>query len=98
MAPDPSAPSLALSRDYLHRDRSEWLPSPAHGCKTQTTLSPSTRDGRHSGALDWVAFDYNTHVRLGILHRLTCYHGVSDIFRIPKFAASVCASQRDPAL
>ena len=28
----------------------------------------------------------------------TCYHGVSDIFRIPKLAATAFSSQRDPAL
>ncbi|WP_203912155.1 glycoside hydrolase family 2 TIM barrel-domain containing protein [Rhizocola hellebori] len=51
-----------------------------------------------AGALDWVSFDYNTTFDSPSCLDFTCYHGVSDIFRIPKFAASVFSSQRDPAL
>lgn len=50
-----------------------------------------------AGALDWVAFDYNTTFDTESCLDFTCYHGVSDIYRIPKFAASVFSSQRDPA-
>jgi beta-galactosidase len=45
-----------------------------------------------SGAIGWCAFDYNTHRDLGSGDRI-CYHGVSDIFRLPKFAADFYASQ-----
>jgi beta-galactosidase len=45
-----------------------------------------------SGAIGWCAFDYNTHRELGSGDRI-CYHGVSDIFRLPKFAADFYASQ-----
>ena len=51
-----------------------------------------------AGALDWVAFDYNTTFDSESCIDFTCYHGVSDTFRIPKMAASVFSSQRDPAL
>jgi beta-galactosidase len=52
-----------------------------------------------AGALGWVAFDYNTtFVTPPSCVDFTCYHGVSDIFRIPKIAAAAYASQRDPAL
>ena len=52
-----------------------------------------------AGAMGWVAFDYNTtFVTPPSCVDFTCYHGVSDIFRIPKIAASAFASQRDPAL
>lgn len=52
-----------------------------------------------SGAMGWAAFDYNTtFVTPPSCHDYTCYHGVSDIFRIPKIAAAAFASQRDPAL
>jgi len=52
-----------------------------------------------AGALGWVAFDYNTtFVTPPSCVDFTCYHGVSDIFRIPKIAAAAFASQRDPAL
>lgn len=49
-----------------------------------------------SGAIGWCAFDYNTHKDFGSGDRI-CYHGVSDMFRIPKYAAALYASQRDPA-
>ena len=45
-----------------------------------------------SGAIGWCAFDYNTHKDFGSGDRI-CYHGVMDMFRIPKYAASVYKSQ-----
>jgi beta-galactosidase len=51
---------------------------------------------RVAGAIGWCAFDYNTHVEFGSGDRI-CYHGVMDIFRLPKHAAYVYASQVDPA-
>ncbi|MEO1440760.1 MAG: glycoside hydrolase family 2 TIM barrel-domain containing protein [Chloroflexota bacterium] len=48
-----------------------------------------------SGAIGWCAFDYNTHKEFGSGDRI-CYHGVMDIFRLPKWAAYVYASQQDP--
>jgi beta-galactosidase len=51
---------------------------------------------RVAGAIGWCAFDYNTHVEFGSGDRI-CYHGVMDIFRLPKFAAYAYASQIDPA-
>lgn len=47
------------------------------------------------GAIGWCAFDYNTHREFGAGDRI-CYHGVSDIFRLPKFAAYFYESQIDP--
>ncbi|QEJ96234.1 glycoside hydrolase family 2 protein [Treponema phagedenis] len=48
------------------------------------------------GAIGWCAFDYNTHYNFGSGDRI-CYHGVMDMFRIPKFAAAVYASQMPPS-
>ncbi len=48
-----------------------------------------------AGAIGWCAFDYNTHREFGSGDRI-CYHGVMDIFRLPKFAAYFYKSQRDP--
>lgn len=48
-----------------------------------------------TGAIGWCAFDYNTHVSFGAGDRV-CYHGVCDIFRLPKFAADFYASQQPP--
>lgn len=48
--------------------------------------------GGVSGAIGWCAFDYNTHKEFGAGDRI-CYHGVMDIFRLPKYAAYAYASQ-----
>jgi beta-galactosidase len=54
---------------------------------------------RIAGATGWAAFDYNTtFVTPPSCENFTCYHGVSDIFRIPKISAAAFASQRDPVL
>ncbi len=49
---------------------------------------------RISGAIGWCAFDYNTHRDFGSGDRI-CYHGVMDMFRIPKEAAFAYFSQQD---
>ncbi len=49
------------------------------------------------GAIGWCAFDYNTHDNFGSGDRI-CYHGVMDIFRLPKFAADFYASQTPPSV
>lgn len=54
-------------------------------------------DEKYAGGLGWCAFDYNTHDYFGSGDRI-CYHGVSDIFRIPKPAAGFYMSQIDPAI
>lgn len=48
-----------------------------------------------AGASGWCAFDYNTHQDFGSGDRI-CYHGVCDMFRLPKFAAYFYRSQQDP--
>jgi beta-galactosidase len=53
-------------------------------------------DDTYAGGLGWCAFDYNTHDYFGSGDRI-CYHGVSDIFRIPKPAAGFYKSQCDPS-
>ncbi len=50
---------------------------------------------QYAGGIGWCAFDYNTHFNFGSGDRI-CYHGVSDIFRIPKPAAFFYKSQCDP--
>ena len=47
-----------------------------------------------SGCIGWCAFDYNTHKEFGSGDRI-CYHGVMDMFRNPKPAAAVYASQAE---
>lgn len=52
-------------------------------------------DPHIAGAFGWCAFDYNTHYDFGSGDRI-CYHGVMDMFRIPKYAAHFYGSQVDP--
>lgn len=47
-----------------------------------------------SGSIGWCMFDYNTHKDFGSGDRI-CYHGVCDMFRNLKMAASVYASESD---
>jgi beta-galactosidase len=51
-------------------------------------------NGDTAGALSWVFADYNTHCQFGSGDRI-CYHGVLDMFRIPKFAAYGYSAQRE---
>jgi beta-galactosidase len=52
-------------------------------------------DERYAGGIAWCAFDYASHRYFGSGDRI-CYHGVSDIFRLPKPAAGFYRSQCDP--
>ncbi|HWB83913.1 MAG TPA: glycoside hydrolase family 2 TIM barrel-domain containing protein [Bryobacteraceae bacterium] len=52
-------------------------------------------DDRYAGGIAWCAFDYASHRYFGSGDRI-CYHGVSDIFRLPKPAAGFYRSQSDP--
>jgi len=52
-------------------------------------------DENISGAIGWCAFDYNTHFQFGSGDRI-CYHGVMDMFRIPKLASGFYKSQVSP--
>jgi beta-galactosidase len=49
-----------------------------------------------AGAIGWCAFDYHTHKEFGSGDRI-CYHGVMDIYRLPKMAAYYYRSQKSPA-
>ncbi|MCM1533656.1 MAG: hypothetical protein NC099_03275 [Corallococcus sp.] len=46
-----------------------------------------------AGCFGWCMFDYNTHKDFGSGDRI-CYHGVLDMFRNPKWASGVFASNR----
>jgi beta-galactosidase len=52
-------------------------------------------DPRYAGGIAWCAFDYASHRYFGSGDRI-CYHGVSDIFRLPKPAAGFYRSQCEP--
>ncbi|MBP2551510.1 beta-galactosidase [Neorhizobium galegae] len=66
-----------------------------HVTRHLQVLNAMYGDPSISGAIGWCAFDYNTHRDFGSGDRI-CHHGVMDMFREPKFAASVYASQCAP--
>ncbi|RJX75279.1 glycoside hydrolase family 2 protein [Vibrio sinensis] len=66
-----------------------------HVTRHLRVLDASFANPNISGAIAWCLFDYNTHQDFGSGDKI-CYHGIMDAFRIPKFAASVYASQMNP--
>ena len=48
------------------------------------------------GAIGWCMFDYNTHSDHSRQEKI-CYHGVMDMFRVPKWASYLYRSQKDPS-
>ncbi len=68
----------------------------AHALRHAHILDTAMGDARVSGCIGWCAFDYRTHKDFGSGDRI-CYHGVADVFRIPKYAAAVYASQVAPS-
>ncbi len=65
-----------------------------HALRHMRVLDTMMGSSRISGAIGWCMSDYNTHKDFGSGDRI-CYHGVSDMFRIPKLAWYVYASQQD---
>ncbi len=63
-----------------------------HTKRHYNVLAAAASDEHVSGSIGWCAFDYHTHFDFGAGDRI-CYHGVSDIFRNPKFAASAYSAQ-----
>lgn len=66
-----------------------------HALRHARVQSLAAATGGVSGAIGWCAFDYNTHREFGAGDRI-CYHGVMDMFRLPKYAARFYESQIDP--
>lgn len=55
------------------------------------------KDPHISGAIGWCMADYNTHKDFGSGDKI-CYHGVMDMFRIPKYASACYRSQADEGI
>lgn len=47
------------------------------------------------GAIGWCMFDYNTHFDHAYQDKI-CYHGIMDMYRVPKWASYLYRSQKDP--
>lgn len=65
-----------------------------HALRHANVLNDFYANKNITGAIGWCMFDYNTHQDFGSGDHI-CYHGVLDMFRNPKLAASVYASQSD---
>lgn len=57
-------------------------------------LEDMRKEDKILGAIGWCMFDYNTHKEFGSGDKI-CYHGVMDMYRIPKDSAYVYGSQQD---
>lgn len=65
-----------------------------HALRHARVLADAAAQKDIAGCLGWCLFDYNTHRDFGSGDGI-CYHGVTDMFRNPKPAAAVYASQKD---
>lgn len=59
-----------------------------HAIRHANVLNAIAGESDIAGSFGWCMFDYNTHKDFGSGDRI-CYHGVMDMFRNPKLAASV---------
>jgi beta-galactosidase len=66
-----------------------------HAMRHARVQNQIASDKQYAGGIGWCAFDYNTHANFCSGDRV-CYHGVSDIFRIPKPSAGFYRAQCDP--
>ncbi len=66
----------------------------SHALRHANVLADAAAEDDIAGTFGWCMFDYNTHKDFGSGDRI-CYHGVMDMFRNPKLAAAVYASQQD---
>ena len=64
-----------------------------HAMRHLRVMNEALGRGRPHREISWCAFDYNTHGGFGSGDKI-CYHGVSDMFRIPKYAGLALMSQR----
>ncbi|MGI6742012.1 MAG: glycoside hydrolase family 2 protein [Brevefilum sp.] len=67
----------------------------AHALKHANIHNQQFGHPKIAGGIGWCAFDYATHQEFGSGDRI-CYHGVMDIFRLPKWAAYFYKSQQSP--
>lgn len=65
-----------------------------HAIRHANVLNAINEQEDIAGSFGWCMFDYNTHMDFGSGDRI-CYHGVMDMFRNPKLAADIYASQSD---
>ncbi|MDD5922503.1 MAG: glycoside hydrolase family 2 TIM barrel-domain containing protein [Eubacteriales bacterium] len=102
VTPDEDRPYL-ISECNGHMYPTKTFDSEAHRTEHMlrhaNVLDAVLGEGGISGVFSWCMFDYNTHPDFGSGDRI-CYHGVMDMYRNPKLAASLYAAQQeeDPVL
>lgn len=65
-----------------------------HALRHARVLNAIAGEEEIAGSFGWCMADYNTHKDFGSGDRI-CYHGVLDMFRNPKLAAAIYASQQE---
>lgn len=65
-----------------------------HLLRYARVINLSNKRNNTAGAIGWCMSDYNTHKDFGSGDKI-CYHGISDMFRIDKLAASFFRAQQD---
>ena len=65
-----------------------------HAIRHANVLNQVALEPDIAGSFGWCMADYNTHKDFGSGDRI-CYHGVMDMFRNPKLAADIYASQQE---
>ncbi|MDD3348392.1 MAG: glycoside hydrolase family 2 TIM barrel-domain containing protein [Bacilli bacterium] len=65
-----------------------------HALRHYRVLNAAAKSDNIVGSIGWCFTDYNTHKDFGSGDNV-CYHGVMDMFRIPKYAAYSFASQKE---
>ena len=93
-----------MSKPYLISEyNGHMYPTKAYDCEGKRTehairhanvLDAVAGQPDIAGSFGWCMADYNTHKDFGSSDRV-CYHGVLDMFRNPKQAAAVYASQQE---
>ena len=93
-----------MSKPYLISEyNGHMYPAKAYDCENKraehairhaNVLDAVAEQSDIAGSFGWCMADYNTHKDFGSGDRI-CYHGVLDMFRNPKQAAAVYASQQE---
>lgn len=93
-----------MSKPYLISEyNGHMYPAKAYDCENKraehavrhaNVLDAVDGQADIAGSFGWCMADYNTHKDFGSGDRI-CYHGVLDMFRNPKQAAAVYASQQE---
>jgi len=68
-----------------------------HAMRHARVIDAVGKEADIAGSFGWCMFDYNTHKDFGAGDRI-CYHGVTDMFRNSKLAASVYACQQEESI